>query len=390
MTTSRTFVLCALVCLLGRPVAAQTVADVLTFLVTNQGVQTGSVERDRAAATATSTTISRALLANLATLPVASSSGSFVYRLNPELGTPQRITQSFGPFFVERAITAGRGQVSFGLTLQQMRFNSLDGRDLRDGSLVTTANQFTDESEPFDVDRLTLDINASVATLYANAGVTDRIEVGVAAPMVSLVMDGSRLNTYRGRQFTQATAEARATGFADLVVRTKVTAYREEGAAIAGAVDVRLPTGQSDNLLGTGSTSVKFSAIGSLEHGRLSSHANAGVTLGGLAQELSYAGAMALAASSRVTVIGEVIGRLIDSAGGVIAVSAPHPTLRGVETIRLTPSGSFLNSIVAAPGVKWNVTDTWVFAANVSIALTNDGLTSRFTPFVGLDYQIGR
>ena len=390
MTMSRIFVLCAFACLLGRPVDAQTVSDVLTFLVTNQGVQTGSVERDRAAATATSTTISRALLANLATLPVASSSGSFVYRLNPELGAPERITQSFGPFFVERAITAGKGQVSFGLTLQQLHFNSLDGRDLRDGSLMTTANQFTDESEPFDVDRLTLDINASVATLYANVGATDRVEVGFAAPMVSLVMDGSRLNTYRGRQFTQATAHARATGVADIIVRTKITAYREEGAAIAGAVDVRLPTGQSDNLLGTGSTSVKFSAIGSLEHGRLSSHANAGVTVGGLAQELSYAGAMALAATSRVTLIGEVIGRLIDSAGGVTAVSAPHPTLRGVETIRLTPSGSFLNSILVAPGVKWNVTDTWVLAANVSIPLAKDGLTARFVPFVGLDYQIGR
>jgi len=276
------------------------------------------------------------------------------------------------------------------LTLQQLHFNSLDGRDLRDGSLVTTANQFTDESEPFDVDRLTLDINASVATLYANVGATDFVEVGFAAPMVSLVMDGSRLNTYRGRQFTQATAHARATGVADIIVRTKITAYREEGAAIAGAVDVRLPTGQSDNLLGTGSTSVKFSAIGSLEHGRLSSHANAGVTVGGLAQELSYAGAMALAATSRVTLIGEVIGRLIDSAGGVTAVSAPHPTLRGVETIRLTPSGSFLNSILVAPGVKWNVTDTWVLAANVSIPLAKDGLTARFVPFVGLDYQIGR
>jgi len=390
MTISRIFLLCAFACLPGRPAAAQTVSDVLTFLVTNQGVQTGSVERDRAAATATSTTISRALLANLATLPVASSSGSFVYRLNPELGTPERITQSFGPFFVERAITAGKGQVSFGLTLQQLHFDSLGGRDLRDGSLVTTANQFTDESEPFDVDRLTLDINASVATLYGNVGVTDRVEVGFAAPMVSLVMDGSRLNTYRGRQFTQATAHARATGFADVIVRTKVTAYREEGAAIAGAVDVRLPTGQSDNLLGTGSTSVKFSAIGSLEHGRLSSHANAGVTVGGLAHELSYAGAMALAASSRVTMIGEVIGRLIDSSNGVSAVTAPHPTLRGVETIRLTPSGSFLNSILLAPGVKWNVTDTWVLSANVSIPLTHDGLTAQFTPFVGLDYAFGR
>src|SRR6185295_3804236 len=140
--------------------SAQTVTDVLTFLVTNQSVSTGSVERDRVAAQATSVTISRALEANLATLPVASSSGAFVYRLNPELGTVERRTQTFGPFFLERASTAGRGHASVGLTVQHVRFTSLDGRSLTDGSLVTTANQFTDESEPFDVDRLTLDIDA--------------------------------------------------------------------------------------------------------------------------------------------------------------------------------------------------------------------------------------
>jgi len=377
-------------CLFAQPAAAQTVADVLTFLVTNQGVQTGSVERDRAAAQATSTTISRALLANLATLPIASSSGGFVYRLNPELGTPERVSQSFGPFFVERAVTAGRGQVSFGLTLQQMRFDSLDGRSLRDGSLVTTANQFTDETAAFDVDRLTLDIDASVATFYGNVGVTDRIDVGFALPMVSLVMDGTRINNYRGRNFTQATAHARSTGFADAVVRTKFVAFHDEGASIGAAIDLRLPTGSSENLLGAGTTSVKLAAIGSLEHGRLSSHANAGVTVGGLAREVSYAGALALAATSRVTVIGELIGRLISGVGGVTAVSAPHPTLVGVETIRLVPDGSVLNSITVAPGVKWNLTDTWVLAANVTVPLTNDGLTARFTPFVGLDYALGK
>jgi hypothetical protein len=113
------------------PASGQSVTDVLTFLVTNQSVSTGSVERDRAAAQATSTTISRALAANLATLPITSSSGAFVYRLNPELGTVERATQSFGPFFTERALSAGRRQASFGLTFQQLRFSSLVGRNLR-------------------------------------------------------------------------------------------------------------------------------------------------------------------------------------------------------------------------------------------------------------------
>src|SRR5712691_1205777 len=202
------------------PVGAQTLSDALTFLVTNQSLPTASVERDRDAAQATSRTIPRALLANLATLPVTTSSGAFVYRLNPELGTVERATQSYGPFFVERALTAGLHQASFGLTFQHLRFTSLDGASLRDGSIVTTANQFVDETAPFDVDALKLNIDADIATLYGNVGVTERMEIGFAAPMVALRLDGSRMNTYRGRAFTQATARATAVGLADLVVRT--------------------------------------------------------------------------------------------------------------------------------------------------------------------------
>jgi len=370
--------------------SGQTVTDVLTFLMTNQSVSTGSVERDRAAAAATSVTISRALEANLATLPVTSSSGAFVYRLNPELGTVERATQSFGPFFTERALSAGKHQASFGLTLQQLHFTSLDGRNLRDGSLVTTANQFTDEAAPFDVDRLTLNIDASVATLYANVGLTDRLDVSVAAPFVALTLDGTRVNTYRGRTFTQATASARAVGIADLVVRTKYNLFTEDAAGIAAMVDVRLPTGREQDLLGAGSTAVKFSAIGSLEEGRVSAHINTGYSIGGLAREFTYGGALALAASGRVSVIGELLGRWIDSPGNIVEVTAPHPTLSGVETIRLTPDASGLHVLTIVPGVKWNLTETWVLAANVTIPLTNGGLTSPMTPFIGLDYSLGR
>ncbi len=390
ITPTRATLAVAIALTLASPVRAQSVADVLTFLVTNQGVETGSVERDRAAALATSTTISRALLANLATLPVATSSGGFVYRLNPELGTVERASESFGPFFVERALTAGRHQVSLGVTFQQLHFTSLDGHNLRDGTLVTTANQFRDEAAPFDVDQLTLKIDASVATLYGNVGVTDRLEIGAAVPMVSLLVDGTRVNTYRGRTFTQAAAHARAIGVADMVVRGKYTVYREEGLGLAGAVDVRLPTGRTEDLLGAGSRSVRFSAIGSAERGRISTHVNAGLAVGGLANELDYGAAMAVAASGRVTAIGEVIGRYIDSPGGIVPVTAAHPTLVGVETIRLTPDNSKLHMIAAVPGLKWNLSNMWVLTANVSVPLTTAGLTTRFTPFVGLDYAFGQ
>jgi len=373
-----------------RPASAQTLSDVLDFLVTNQSVQTDRPEQDHAAAHAVSDTMSRALLANLATLPVASSSGAFVYRFNPELGTVERPTQTFGPFFLERALTAGRGRSSFGVTFQQFHFTSLDGHNLRDGSLVTTANQFTDEAAPYDVDRLTLNIDASVATLYGTVGLTNRMEVGFAAPYISLTIDGSRVDTYRNTQFTQARASGHAVGFADMVVRTKYTLYDDESSALAAAVDVRLPTGREEDLLGAGSTSVKFSAIGSMEAGPLSAHANLGMTRGGLANELSYGAGVAVATSSRLSLVGEVLGRFIDSSGHLVSTVAPHPLLNDVDTIRLSGDASSLQILTAVPGFKWNLSSTWVLAGNVTIPLTTGGLTAPITPFIGLDYAIGR
>jgi hypothetical protein len=370
--------------------AQQTVSEVLTFLVTNQSIATGNFERDRAAAQATSDTISRALLANLATLPITASSGAFVYRLNPELGTVERATQTFGPFFVERALTAGSHHASFGFTVQHMRFTSLDGHALRDGSLVTTANQFVDERAPFDVDQLTLNIDASVATVYGNVGVTDRLDVGFAVPMVALRLNGSRVNIYRGTAFTQASASAMAMGVADVVVRSKYKLYERGASGLAADVDLRLPTGNRADLLGAGSTSARFSGIGSIENGPFSAHVNAGVSVGGLARERSYGVALAVAASSHLTLTGELLGRLIDSPGGIVPVSAANPNLIGVETIRLQPDASRLNVITLLPGMKWNLSNTWVLAASVSVPLTTAGLTSPFTPFVGLDYAFGR
>ena len=369
---------------------AQTVSSVLNFLLTNQSVQTGSVERDRVAAQATTDTISRALLANLATLPVPTSSSGFVYQLNPELGTVERATKTFGPFFVERAQTAGRGQASAGMTFEHLHFTSLDGRSLRDGTFVTTANKFTDETTPFDVDQLTVNIDASVATLYGNVGVTDRLEVGVAAPFVRLSVAGARVDTYRGRQFTQATASAEAVGLADIIARAKYTLYHAEGDGVAAAVDFRLPTGREEDLLGAGSAAVKFSGIGSIERGALAAHVNGGVSFGGLAREFVYDAAVEVAATAKTTIIGELLGRSIDSPGHIVQVSAPNPAIAGVQTLRLAPDDSMLQILTFVPGFKWNLSSTWILAANVSIPLTSAGLNATITPFIGLDYTLGR
>ena len=62
-----------------------------------------------------------------------------------------------------------------------------------------------------------------------------------------------------------------------------------------------------------------------MEQGRVSAHASSGVRIGGLARELSYGGAVAIAASDRISVIGDLLGRWIDSPDHIVPISAPHP-----------------------------------------------------------------
>ena len=145
---NRPFFLATLTLLTGLalPAAAQstapssqtTVQDIVTFLVTNQGVATSDFDKDRAAADATRETLSNALLASITTVPISSSSSGFSYRFNRTLGTVERASQTFGPLYVERALTAGAGQASIGFNIQYTQDTSLDGSEQRNGTLVTT------------------------------------------------------------------------------------------------------------------------------------------------------------------------------------------------------------------------------------------------------------
>jgi hypothetical protein len=374
-----------------RAAAAQdTLTGILSFLLTNQAIPTGDFEKDAAATRQTSDTLTRLLLVDLATVPISSSASGFVYRFDAGLGTIARASDSFGPFFTERSLTSGRGQISVGMTVQTARFTSLDGRDLRDGRLVTSANKFRDEPAPFDVETLTLDLESRTVTFVANAGVTDRLDVGVAAPIVTVSLVGDRINTYRGQTLLQAHATATATGLADVAVRAKyrLLGERDRGLALVG--EVRLPTGRDEDLLGAGRTAWRGVIIGSLQSGRLAAHGNLGVTAGGIVRELQYRAAVTAAASSRVTLVGELIGRRIAEVGPVALVSAPHPTIGGVDTLRLVTGPGSTRTASAVLGAKWNVAGTWLLSANVLAPLSNNGLRSRAVFVAGLDIAFVR
>jgi len=369
------------------PGTPQTVAGIVDFLVTNQAVQTGDFERDRAAAEAARDAISRALLVNLTSVPLASSSSGFLYRLNPQLGTMERTTQSFGSFFVERALTAGAGQASFGVSFSTSGFDRLGDLDLRDGSLVTVSNQFRDETAPFDTEGLSLRLRSSSITLFGSYGVTDDFEIGAALPLMRLTLDGERLNVYRGDPFLQASGEASASGIGDVALRAKYTLAHAGAGAFAVAGEVRLPTGDEENLLGAGDIGFRIMGIGSLERGRLTLHGNGGVVLGGVSEELIFAGAAAFAVQPRVTLSGEVLVRRVSDLADLQFVSAPHPTFAGVETFRLTTGEMGTTLANAIAGFKWNVQGTVVLGGHVAFPLVHHGLTAPITPTFTIEYS---
>jgi hypothetical protein len=367
--------------------AQESLSNVLSFLLTNQAVPTGDFVKDAAAARATRDTVSRALLLEFATLPIGTSSPGFVYRLNHDLGTQERATQTFGPFFAERSLTAGRRQVSFGLAIRHATFTHLDGEDLRDGGFVISGNRFRDESQPFDVEALTLDLSARTMTGLINVGITDRWDVGAAVPVVSIALEGSRVNTYRGQVLLQARADARATGVGDIAVRTKYRLLDRPGAGgIAAIGEVRLPTGDAENLLGTGDTAMSALAVGSFEQGHFAVDGNFGFALGGAANEVQYRGAASVAVVPKLTAVVELLGRRIDDFGRIVASEAPHPSFANVNTIRLIAEPGVQHTAAILTGVKWNLAGTWLFSASLSRTVGDARLRSGVVAHAGLDY----
>jgi hypothetical protein len=368
--------------------AQDSLRDVLTFLMTNQAVQTADFERDRAAAEAARDTLAASMLINLTSAPIAASSGGFLYRLNPELGTVERASETFGTLFVERALTSGAGNVLFGAAATTASYGRLNGNDLKDGSFLTVANKFRDEAQPFDTESLTMKLRASTMTLFANIGVTDAFDLGVVVPLVSVNIEGQRVNVYRGTSFVQASGTGTASGVADIALRAKYGIVQGRGGSVAAAGELRLPTGDEDNLLGAGSTSWRVMGVASLERGPASVHANGGIARGGLSDETFFAGAVSVAISPRATFTGEVLRRHVSDLRQFSLVSAPHPSAVGVDTFRLTNGADGTTLWTAITGVKVNLGNTVVVGGHLQWSLTDRGLTSTLTPTVALEYSI--
>ncbi len=390
------------------------------------------------------------LKGQLATFPLGSSSGGFTFVFDSALGASRPRSRSFGPAFAERAATLGRSFGSLGFNYQHVGFDSFGGENLNDRSITfylphtdccsAAAPPPSSGIPGFEGDLVeaALKLKASTDTfaIFASYGITDKLDIGIAIPFSRVRLDADvratiiRLATSAtplvhtfvtgqdvpGSTFTISDS---ASGLGDMVVKTKYNFLSRNALDLAAAVDLRLPTGDEDNLLGLGTTQAKFYMVVSTESGRLMPHANIGFTVSGkgtpsattvfsplgVSDEFNYTAGIEAVVHSRVTLVGDVLGRTLFDAGTVKAETKTYDFRAGAGSnasvplstsstnplsgqpyrqLALTPGN--LNLALGTVGAKVNVTGKVLLLANVLFPLTGGGLRDRAAVTFGLDF----
>ena len=366
-----------------------------------------------------------ALTSQLTAVPLPSPASGFTYQFDAATGTFVRSTHSFGPILSDRAETIGRGRLAFGFTHQFFSFDHLDGVALTSVPAVFRHDSFESGGGRADVVSTMNTIEATVSqfTGALTYGLTDRVDVSLAVPAVrtrlSLLSNATidRLGTGTNLQVhyfrddlaiggygstRQYFVEGSAGGLGDLLVRVKGTLMREGPRALAAGVDVRLPTGDEQNLLGAGAAGVRPFAAFSASYRAFAPHANIAYQWNGrsvlagdvrngikasLPDQFLYAIGSDLSVNGHFSVVFDVIGQrvlnsprlsryVLDATG--VAGSAGLPDIRFANGSYWTSDGAL--------GFKANVASHVLVNFNLRFNLQQKGLTDRIAPLLGVEW----
>jgi hypothetical protein len=329
-------------------------------------------------------------------------------------GVPVRTSVSAGPIFGERTQTLGRGRFFIGVSMTGIEFTSLNGIPLRDLAL----NFKHEDGDPADVlgdpefenDYMALDLGVSlnmlVGTVALTAGLTDFIDVGVAVPLVRTQVSGrteaqilpfgsTAIHRFGGdatNPVLRATAstEGSATGIGDIAGRVKFNLGQGSRMGAALLAEIRLPTGDEEDLLGAGSTQFRALGLYSAQFGTFSPHLNVGYVARGDSRTQNDA-----------VLIGVTVDNLLSDWATLAAgfeselqvgdnkfalpseIDFDQPFSRTIPATNVpNKSGDLLR---ASLGAKFTVRGGTVLVVNALMPLRDVGLQPDFIWTVGLD-----
>ena len=363
-----------------------------------------------------------AIGSQLTSLPLPSPAAGFTYSFDPALGIYTRSAQSYGPVLAERAETIGKEKFYAGFSFQHFRFGTLDGVDLRNFVSVFRHTQTTPDpviKEDLITTSTFVNTQLDQSTAFFTYGLTDRIDLSVALPLVNASLavvsnatiqrvgtaSDPTIHFFRdsnGNPTTQKqfSISGSASGLGDVLVRVKGTAWKTKPAWLAVGLDVRLPTGDAYNFLGSGAVGLKpFIAIsGRTEkftpHVNLAYQWNDSSPLAGdiftgskghLPNQFAYAVGFDAGLGKRFSFAADVLGQEVLHAEGVrpsTFTAANGTRFADNDFVRETA-----NIINGSLGFKVNPISTLLVSFNVLIQLNDAGLRSRVVPLVGFSYS---
>jgi hypothetical protein len=338
----------------------------------------------------------------IATAPFGVSSGGFLIKLDPSTGLQVRTATTFGPAFAERALTNGEGKVSVGVSFASVKYDRLDDAGF-DGLQIRSVAGATPALARSGIANVSL--TAKTVVIASRMGVTDKLDVGVALPVVTLTVDGTTsLRNGSGETLLFAQGANVSTGLGDIAGLAKYRFYsfgsgQPDPGGLAVMATMRLPTGAQKQLRGLGVTRTLVSLIASSGKGRFRPHANVGygywskgVSVVSDAQnstvtarhQFEYAGGLELEAAPKLTVLVDLLGGGILGGGrlGFANITSGSPAV-GSNSLVALPEG--LNRLSLAPGMKVNIKGKLLLSVNALVSLRDNGLHTRVTPVAGID-----
>jgi hypothetical protein len=243
--------------------------------------------------------LGNAITSAIGNVPFAAATSGTAFTFEGGIPTPIQISP--GPVFGDRAQTLGRGNVYFGASVSGISFDNIRGVPLSDLEFRFSHQNVGDQAlgnPAFENDVIEVATDMSldllVGTVIAAYGLGDRIDVGVALPIVRASLSGTSTaqfdywNASSPHEFgTEDNPQAQATtssegsvvGVGDIGARLKVLLFENASLGISAIGDVRLPTGSEDDFLGTGTTTVRAIGVVSGRFGDFTPHVNVGALL---------------------------------------------------------------------------------------------------------------
>jgi hypothetical protein len=196
------------------------------------------------------------------------------------------------------------------------------------------------------------------------------------------------------------TASGAAAGIGDLLVRFKTTIMRRPASALAVGANLRLPTGDEMNLLGSGATGVQPFVVWSGTLGKLSPHVNAGYRWNGSSvlagnpatgesahfpDQFSYAFGSEISAHERVTLTFDMLGTYV-----IDAQRLQPETFHALDGRSTFPNIGFahesFNALSGSIGAKADLIQRLLLHVNLLFKVDEHGLRDKVTPLIGFEY----